>query len=79
MNHAGPAIMDLINGYLAQNRPAVTSQIQDAFLQRLKGSTPGEFQNALEVLKQTGHVHELVSSTQGFMGERTTHLYPLGD
>ncbi|MEW2117213.1 hypothetical protein AB0945_18875 [Streptomyces sp. NPDC005474] len=77
MSSAGPAILDLVNGYLAQNRPAATGKVQADFLKRLKGSTPDEFRNALEVLKQTGHVHELTSDTQGFMGERTTHLYPL--
>jgi hypothetical protein len=77
MSQAGPAIMNIVNQYLAQNRPAVSSKVQEVFLSRLKGSTPDEFRNALEVLKQGGYVHELVASTQGFMGERTTHLYPL--
>ncbi|MET8975890.1 hypothetical protein ABZX85_09735 [Streptomyces sp. NPDC004539] len=77
MSAAGPAILDIVNGYLAQNRPAVSSEVQEVFLNRLKGSTPVEYRSALEVLKQNGYVHELVSSTQGYMGQRTTHLYPL--
>ncbi|MCX5234624.1 hypothetical protein OG824_05180 [Streptomyces prunicolor] len=77
MNFAGPAILDIVQGYLAQNRPAVSNDVKATFLERLPGATEAEFRNALEVLKQTGHVHELVSSTQGFMGERTSHLYPL--
>ena len=77
MSFAGPAILDIVQGYLAQNRPAVSNDVKATFLERLPGATEAEFRNALELLKQTGHVHELVSSTQGYMGERTSHLYPL--
>ncbi|MFJ3672057.1 hypothetical protein ACIPSE_36945 [Streptomyces sp. NPDC090106] len=78
MSQAGPAILELIEGYLNRNSPAVKSQVEHDFTQALPGATPGEFRTALEYLKQGGHVHELVSSTQGFMGERTSHLYTLG-
>jgi len=77
MSSAGPAILDLIQGYLNRNAPAVTTQVERDFTEALPGATPDEFRTALEYLKQGGHVHELVSSTQGFMGEKTTHLYPL--
>ncbi|MEU0197977.1 MULTISPECIES: hypothetical protein [unclassified Streptomyces] len=77
MSQAGPAILDLIQGYLNRNTPAVTTQVERDFIEALPGATPEEFRTALEYLKQGGHVHELVSSTQGFMGQKTTHLYPL--
>ncbi|MGV9428479.1 hypothetical protein ACWDO7_29870 [Streptomyces sp. NPDC003656] len=76
MSHAGPAIMDIVQQYLAQNRPAVASAVKAQFLKRLPGSTEVEFDNALAVLQQSGHIHKLTSDTQGFMGERTYHLYP---
>ncbi|MBV2354668.1 hypothetical protein KUM39_09875 [Streptomyces sp. J2-1] len=75
MNHAGPAIMDIVQQYLGQNRPAVASAVKAQFLKRLPGSTEVEFENALAVLQQTGHIHKLTSDTQGYMGERTYHLY----
>ncbi|WP_159083202.1 hypothetical protein [Streptomyces sp. P3] len=79
MSSAGPAILDLIQGYLNRNTPAVARNVEADFVERLPGTTPADFRTALEYLKQAGSVHELVSSTQGFMGEKTTHLYPLGD
>ncbi|WP_125528132.1 hypothetical protein [Streptomyces sp. WAC 05379] len=78
LSSAGPAILELIQGYLNRNAPAVKSQIERDFTEALPGATPDEFRTALEYLKQGGHVHELVSNTQGFMGEKTSHLYPLG-
>lgn len=75
MTHAGPALVDMIRKYDAQGRPAVTNQVERDFTEALPGATPGEFRTALEHLKASGIVHELTSSTQGFMGERTTHLY----
>jgi hypothetical protein len=77
MTHAGPALVDMIRKYDAQGRPAVTTQVENDFMEALPGATPGEFRTALEHLKASGIVHELTSSTQGFMGERTTHLYVL--
>ncbi|MDG5801686.1 hypothetical protein P9869_03220 [Streptomyces ossamyceticus] len=77
MTHAGPALVDMIRKYGAQNRPAVTAQVERDFTEALPGATPDEFRTALEHLKASGIVHELTSSTQGFMGERTTHLYVL--
>ncbi|MGK3943170.1 hypothetical protein ABK046_32625 [Streptomyces caeruleatus] len=79
MTHAGPALVDMIRKYDAQGRPAVTTQVERDFTEALPGATPGEFRAALEHLKASGIVHELTSSTQGFMGEKTTHLYVLGD
>ncbi|WP_208900572.1 hypothetical protein [Streptomyces incarnatus] len=76
MSQAGPAILDIVHQYLGQNRPAVSSAVKAQFLERLPGATEIEFNNALEVLEQSGHIHKLVSSTQGYMGERTYHLYP---
>ncbi|MDX2762947.1 hypothetical protein PV729_19520 [Streptomyces europaeiscabiei] len=77
MTHAGPALVDMIRKYDAQGRPAVTNQVERDFTEALPGATPGEFRTALEHLKASGIVHELTSSTQGFMGEKTTHLYVL--
>ncbi|MEU7417772.1 hypothetical protein [Streptomyces antibioticus] len=77
MSSAGPAILDLIQGYLDRNTPAVARNVEADFVERLPGSTASDFRTALEYLKQAGQIHELVSSTQGFMGEKTTHLYPL--
>ncbi|MEU0582582.1 hypothetical protein [Streptomyces sp. NPDC006132] len=77
MTHAGPALVDMIRKYDAQGRPAVTTQVERDFIEALPGATPGEFRTALEHLKASGIVYELTSSTQGFMGERTTHLYVL--
>ncbi|MBP5892887.1 hypothetical protein ABZ722_09235 [Streptomyces longwoodensis] len=77
MTHAGPALVDMIRKYDVQGRPAVTSNVERDFTEALPGATPDEFRMALEHLKASGIVHELTSSTQGFMGERTTHLYVL--
>lgn len=77
MSAPGPAILDTIQGYLDRNMPARSDKVEADFVKRLPGATPQDFRNALEYLKQAGQVHELVASTQGFMGERTTHLYPL--
>ena len=79
MTHAGPALVDMIRKYDAQGRPAVTTQVERDFTEALPGATPEEFRTALEHLKTSGIIHELTSSTQGFMGEKTTHLYVLGD
>lgn len=76
MSQMGPAILDTIQGYLDRNMPARSDRVEADVAERL-GSTPDDVRTALEYLKQGGHVHELVSSTQGFMGEKTTHLYPL--
>ncbi|MFE5547657.1 hypothetical protein ACFQ71_28065 [Streptomyces sp. NPDC056534] len=79
MSSAGPALIDLIRGYGSQNKPAVTSQVSRDFQERLSGATAEEFQSTLQFLKENGVIHELTSSTQGFMGERTTHLYVIED
>ncbi|MBW8737171.1 MAG: hypothetical protein JF621_08595 [Streptomyces turgidiscabies] len=77
MTHAGPALVDMIRKYDSQGRPAVTNQVERDFTEALPGATPDEFRTALEHLKASGIVHELTSSTQSFMGEKTTHLYVL--
>jgi hypothetical protein len=77
MTHAGPAIVDMIRKYDAQGRPAVTTQVERDFTEAIPGATPTEFRTALAHLKASGIVYELTSSTQGFMGEKTTHLYVL--
>ncbi|MER6476783.1 hypothetical protein [Streptomyces filamentosus] len=79
MTQAGPAVIDLIRGYASQNKPAVTSQVGRDFQERLSGATSEEFQSTLQFLKENGVIHELTSSTQGFMGERTNHLYVIED
>ncbi|MGW1749246.1 hypothetical protein ACWCRD_27285 [Streptomyces sp. NPDC002092] len=73
-SHAGPGLVNIIKTYAAQNIPAVTTEVQHDFNE----SYPGvNFREVLEALKREGIVHELTSSTQGFMGARTTHLHLL--
>lgn len=69
----------MIRKYDAQNRPAVTRDVERDFTEALPGATPDEFRIALAHLKASGIEHELTSSTQGFMGEKTNHLHILGD
>ncbi|MGW3090865.1 hypothetical protein [Streptomyces sp. NPDC001108] len=72
--HAGSGLINIIKTYEVQNIPAVTSEVQHDFNE----SYPGvNFRDVLEALKRLGMVHELTSSTQGFMGARTTHLHLL--
>ncbi|MFH8716236.1 hypothetical protein [Streptomyces zaomyceticus] len=79
MTQAGPALVDLIRSYDSQSKPAVTSQVRRDFQERLSGATDDEFHTTLAFLKENGVIHELTSSTQGFMGEHTTHLYVIED
>ncbi|GGV87070.1 hypothetical protein GCM10015535_36080 [Streptomyces gelaticus] len=68
----GPGLVAIIKTYEAQNIPAVTTQVQGEFQEAFPGAN---FRENLEVLKREGIVYELTSSTQGFMGARTTHLH----
>ncbi|MGW5652990.1 hypothetical protein [Streptomyces humi] len=72
--YAGPGLVNIIKTYAVQNIPAVTSEVQHDFNESFPGVA---FREVLEVLKREGIVHELTSSTQGFMGARTTHLHLL--
>ncbi|WP_326787080.1 hypothetical protein [Streptomyces sp. NBC_00151] len=72
--YAGPGLVNIIKTYSAQNIPAVTTEVQHDFNE----SYPGvNFREVLDSLKREGIVHELTSSTQGFMGARTSHLHLL--
>ncbi|MFB6705385.1 hypothetical protein ACFCW6_11825 [Streptomyces sp. NPDC056333] len=72
--YAGPGLVNIIKTYAVQNIPAVTPEVQHDFNESFPGVS---FREVLEVLKREGIVHELTSSTQGFMGARTTHLHLL--
>lgn len=75
LQYSGPALFGIIAAYAAKNQPAVTTQVARDFVAR--GFPEDEFRNVLEQLKAMGRVTEVTSSTQGYMGERTTHLYLL--
>ncbi|MFC7980228.1 hypothetical protein ACFUT3_33990 [Streptomyces cinereoruber] len=87
MTVAGPALIDLIRGYDSQNKPAVTSQVRQDFIARLKGATEDEFNSTLHFLKETGIIHEQTAGMghsafghQGSMWEQQkTHLYVIED
>jgi hypothetical protein len=72
--HAGFGLINIIKTYEAQNIPAVTTEVQHDFNESFPGVN---FREVLEALKRMGMVHELTSSTQGFMGARTNHLHLL--
>jgi hypothetical protein len=72
--YAGSGLVNIIKTYASQNIPAVTTEVQHDFNESYPGVS---FRDVLEALKRMGMVHELTSSTQGFMGARTTHLHLL--
>lgn len=86
MTQAGPAVIDLIRQYHAQNRPALTREVRKTFMERLNGATEHEFDTTLDVLKQSGEVIEKPTSTgisgystEGFMGEKSMDLHVVAD
>ncbi|MFD7602776.1 hypothetical protein ACFWAN_19975 [Streptomyces mirabilis] len=72
--YAGSGLVNIIKTYASQNIPAVTTEVQHDFNESYPGVS---FRDVLEALKRMGMVHELTSSTQGFMGARTNHLHLL--
>ena len=71
---AGPGLINIVRAYEAQGLPADTDKVQAEFTEAYPGSN---FREVLETLKREGIIHELVSSTQGFMGARSTRLHLL--
>ncbi|MDX3017695.1 hypothetical protein [Streptomyces acidiscabies] len=72
--YAGSGLINIIKTYEAQNIPAVTTEVQHDFNESFPGVS---FRDVLDALKRLGMVHELTSSTQGFMGAPTNHLHLL--
>jgi hypothetical protein len=70
--YAGSGLVNIIKTYEVRSVPAVTTEVQHDFNESFPGVS---FRDCLEALKRLGMVHELTSSTQGFMGARTTHLH----
>ncbi|MHA6762677.1 hypothetical protein [Streptacidiphilus sp. PAMC 29251] len=75
LRFTGSGLIQIIKRYADQNQPAVLDQVAVDFQSAFPGA---DYRSALEALKAEGIVHELVSSTQGFMGTQTRHLHLLG-
>lgn len=72
IQQSGPGLINILEQYEARNVPAVSTEVAQDF----QAAFPADdFRTVLEEVKTLGLVHELVSSTQGFMGQKTTHLY----
>jgi hypothetical protein len=76
MSVVGRTLVDIVNGYTAQMRPADTNQVANDFYQAFPNTGASDFQQTLETLKREGVLYEM-KSVEGFMGQRTTRLYVL--
>ena len=72
--HAGPALIEIIRTYSAQNIPAKLDEVSMAFNESFPSVN---FREILEVLVNQGLVHMNRVSQNGFMGAETWHLHLL--
>ncbi|MGV9532448.1 hypothetical protein ACWDR9_02140 [Streptosporangium sandarakinum] len=78
LSAVGPAMVGIINGYMAQNRRAETAQVEQDFRQAFPNAGPGDFRQSVDTLKQAGVLYEMLGAP-GLMGQRTTSLFVLSN
>ncbi|GGQ11303.1 hypothetical protein [Streptosporangium pseudovulgare] len=78
LSAVGPAMVGIINGYMAQNRRAETAQVEQDFRQAFPNAGPGDFRQTVDTLTREGVLYEMLG-TPGLMGQRTTSLFVLSN
>lgn len=76
LSTVGQKVVDIINGYVLENRPPDTLQVEMDFMREVPDAPPGAFRQIVETLKQEGVIYEM-QGAEGFMGMRSTRLYVL--
>ncbi|MEV6155412.1 hypothetical protein AB0L53_34235 [Nonomuraea sp. NPDC052129] len=72
----GRTLVDIVNGYTANVRPAETADVMRDFQRVFPQAGPADFRQSVDALKQEGVLYESLGA-EGFMGQRSTRLHVL--